>query len=584
MATSLANLSIEDSTENIVMTSTPTFHQTAAQAERAAISPDWWRQAAIYQIYPRSFADGNEDGVGDLAGVLSRVEYLSSLNIDAVWFSPFYPSALADGGYDVDDYRDIDPLIGTLDEFTAIVDALHERGIKVVIDIVPNHSSDRHAWFREALSSPPGSPARERYLFRDGAGDAGELPPNDWQSMFGGPAWTRIPEADGTPGQWYLHLFTPQQPDWNWDNPEVREDFLTTLRFWGDLGVDGFRVDVAAALAKDMSEPYPDWESVRGGVPFSGTVNEFADGQHPLFDRDELDEIYTGWRAVFNSYDPPLFAVAEAWVAPHRQGRYASTSSLGQSFNFDLLSAAWDAETFRSSIRSNLDFAEANQTTSTWVFSNHDVVRHTTRYAQTRPTALLERVDRPNELAAARGLQRAQAATLLALALPGSAYIYQGEELGLPEVLEIPAEHAQDPSAIIEDGIIVSGRDGCRIPIPWTNEPPFFGFSDAASYLPQPDWFAGYSVAAESGVEQSTLTLYRRALELRRNLQTQETVKWLDLGENIVAFSRPNGWTSITNFGDTPAQLPEGDVLIRTDGAPTGSKLAPNATAWLTQA
>lgn len=400
--------------------------------------------------------------------------------------------------------------------------------------------------------------------------------------MFGGPAWTRIQEPDGTPGQWYLHLFTPQQPDWNWDNPEVREDFLNTLRFWGDRGVDGFRVDVASGLAKDMSEPYPEWERVRGGIAVAGTAGEgFPDGQHPLFDRDELDEIYAGWREVFDSYDPPLFAVAEAWVAPHRQGRYATTAGLGQSFNFDLLSAAWGADSFRTIIRNNLDFAETNQTTTTWVFSNHDVVRHSTRYAQTRPTGILERIELPDDTAAARGLDRARAATLLALALPGSAYIYQGEELGLPEVLGIPAEHAQDPSAIIENGVIIAGRDGCRIPLPWTPDGPYFGFSDAAAHLPQPTWFGDFSVEAESAHKHSTLSLYRRALQLRRQFQTTERVEWLDTAGETLAFSRPNGWTCITNFGAAPAQLPNGTIVIRTDSAADGSMLSPNATAWL---
>ncbi len=546
---------------------------------------DWWRNAAVYQVYPRSFADANGDGVGDFAGVLSRVDYIASLHVDAVWFSPFYPSALADGGYDVDDYRDVDPKIGTLAQFEAVIAALHERDIKVIVDIVPNHSSDRHAWFRDAVAAPAGSAERNRYVFRDGQGRNGELPPNDWQSMFGGPAWTRVVEPDGTPGQWYLHLFTPQQPDWNWDNPEVREDFLTTLRFWGDRGVDGFRVDVASGLAKDMSEPYPEWKRLQEAMPLIsvGTFNDtFGDGRHPLFDRDELDEIYSAWRSVFNSYDPPLFAVAEAWVAPHRQARYASTDGLGQSFNFDLLSAAWDVGEFRSIIQRNLEFAEANDTSSTWVFSNHDVVRHATRFSQaSRGMRMGDRIDRPDATAAARGADRARAATLLALALPGSAYLYQGEELGLPEVFDIPAEHAQDPWAVIENGVIVAGRDGCRIPLPWTTGGDYFGFSAAATHLPQPEWFGEYSVQAESADPTSTLSLYREALQLRRRLHTTEQLDWLTLGEDVLAFTRPNGWTSVTNFGNAPAPLPTGTVVIRTDTGPGHAPLAPNATAWL---
>lgn len=558
----------------------PTAHNLTDSGAR-----DWWRQAAIYQVYPRSFADGNGDGIGDLTGIRSRVDYIESLNVDAVWFSPFYPSALADGGYDVDDYRDIDSTIGTLAEFDDVIAALHQRGIKVIIDLVPNHSSDRHTWFRDALASPAGSAERDRYLFRDGKGTNGELPPNDWQSMFGGNAWTRVHEPDGTPGQWYFHMFTPQQPDWNWDNPEVREDFLTTLRFWGDRGVDGFRVDVASALAKDMSEPFPEWESVKHGPMSFVETSEvlFQDGQHPLFDRDELDEIYAGWREVFNTYDPPLFAVAEAWVKPHRQARYASTDGLGQSFNFDLLSAGWNLAEFQTSIQRNLEFAEENDTTSTWVFSNHDVIRHSTRYSKTTGSqGILQRMERPDEAAAAVGADRARAATLLALALPGSAYLYQGEELGLPEVFDIPADQAQDPSAIIENGVIVAGRDGCRIPLPWTTSGEFFGFSDGAAHLPQPEWFGTYSVQAESSDPNSTLSLYRAALQLRRDLRASETLEWLDLGDNTLAFARSNGWVSVTNFGDTPVPLPTGTVIARTDHTPD-QVLAPNSTAWILQ-
>ena len=541
---------------------------------------DWWRQAAVYQIYPRSFADANADGIGDLKGVLSKIDYLDSLGIDAVWFSPFYPSALADGGYDVDDYRDIDPTIGSLAEFDDVIRELHDRGIKVIIDIVPNHSSNRHVWFQEALRAAPGSPARERYHFRDGLGASGELPPTDWQSAFVGPAWTRVTEPDGTPGQWYLHLFTPEQPDWNWSNPEVREEFLTTLRFWGERGVDGFRVDVAMALAKDMSEPFPSWKDIAPGGSLLGmTETGYPEGAHPLFDRDEVDDIYADWRQVFNSFDPPLFAVAEAWVAPHRRKRYASSDSLGQAFNFDLLAAPWNPKIFRETISRNLDFAAEAGSTITWVFSNHDVVRHATRYAQDGvASAFATRLPDPGNLA--QGLARATAATMMTLALPGSAYIYQGEELGLPEVIGIPGDQAQDPWARIEDGVIVAGRDGCRVPLPWTSTGPHFGFSDAASHLPQPDWFSEYSVEAETAAHGSTLALYRRALTLRRELTSSESVRWLDLGPEVVAFVRENGWTSVTNFGDTPIDLPDGDVILRSDHR-TSRILPTDTTAWI---
>src|SRR4051794_33302724 len=323
---------------------------------------DWWRQAVVYQVYPRSFADADGDGIGDLPGVTSRVGYLAALGVDAVWLSPFYPSALADGGYDVDDYRDVDPRLGTLQDFDAMAAALHQAGLKVIVDIVPNHTSDRHPWFREAVAAGPGSRARERYIFRDGAGPHGQRPPNDWESVFGGPAWHQVPD-----GQWYLHLFAPEQPDLNWDDREVRDDFLRTLRFWSDRGVDGFRVDVAHALAKDLTEPYVTAVELAEG-PIGGSSN-------PLWDRDELSDIYAEWRAVFDEYDPPRTAVAEAWVPTHRRARYASQDGLGQAFNFDLLRAPWNAAFVKQVIDENVRLAEDSGTTSTWVLSNHDVVR-----------------------------------------------------------------------------------------------------------------------------------------------------------------------------------------------------------------
>jgi alpha-glucosidase len=543
-------------------------------------SADWWRQAVVYQVYPRSFADSDGDGIGDLAGVLSKIDYLAQLGVDAVWFSPFYPSALADGGYDIDDYRDIDPTIGTLDQFDAVVEQLHKHGIRVIVDIVPNHSSDRHAAFRSALEAGPGSAERERYLFRDGMGTSGELPPNDWQSLFGGSAWTRVVEPDGAAGQWYLHLFTSNQPDWNWGSRDVQEDFLETLRFWGDRGVDGFRVDVAMTLTKDMSEPFPDWDRVRrGAFLLGGTDDAFPVGQNPLFDRDDVMDIYTEWRTVFDDYDPPLFAVAEAWVAPDRRGRYASADGLGQAFNFDLLSADWDAETFRSIIATNLAFAEANQTTSTWVLSNHDVVRHRTRYARHSPGGSVGHT--ANDSDESLGLARALAAIALALALPGSTYLYQGEELGLPEVLDIPVDRIRDPSAVIEDGRVISSRDGSRIPLPWTQDGKYFGFSASDAHLPQPSWFGAYAASLQATDPRSTLSFYRQALRLRRELVTDERVRWLDTGAGTVSFQRPNGWISVTNFGPGSVDVPPGEVLVRTDGLAGREPLTADATVWL---
>lgn len=547
---------------------------------------DWWRQASVYQIYPRSFADGNGDGIGDLRGIISRVPYLQNLGIDAVWLSPFYPSALADGGYDVDDYRDVDPKIGTLEEFDEMVAALHGVGIRLIVDVVPNHSSDRHEWFVEALAASKGSNARERYIFRDGTGENGELPPADWTSIFGGPAWTRVPD-----GQWYLHSFATEQPDFNWKHPEVRKDFLHTLRFWSDRGVDGFRIDVAHGLAKDLGEVLPS-KAELSAMP--------KDGTHPLWDRDEVHEIYAEWRSVFNEYTPARTAVAEAWVeTPERRAKYASPTGLGQAFNFDLMDADFSAAQFRDIVSDNLAQSAVTGSSTTWVFSNHDGIRHATRYG------LPPRAGRPGKQGAdwvlaggpedgidrALGLRRARAATLFELALPGSAYLYQGEELGLHEVAEIPDDQRQDPAfwrtTADDRGHDGLGRDGCRVPLPWTRSGSSFGFGTGTAHLPQPAWFADFSVEAEDGAEGSTLELYRKALRLRTELQSAENLTWDEdlCGIDVLAFERPGGWLSITNFGADAVALPEGEMLVSSapvEATADGHHQLPGATtAWL---
>jgi alpha-glucosidase len=549
-----------------------------------ADSPIWWRQAVVYQIYPRSFADANGDGIGDLQGIISRIPYLASLGVDAVWLSPFYPSELADGGYDVADYRDVDPRIGTLDDFDKMSARLHEAGLRLIVDIVPNHSSDQHRWFQEALRSPKGSPARDRYIFRDGLGEHGEIAPADWTASFGGPAWTRVPD-----GQWYLHTFAIEQPDWNWKNPDVHAEFIETLRFWADRGVDGFRVDVANALAKDLPEVLPS-KAEMAAMPIDGT--------HPIIDRDEVQDIYAEWRAVFNEYHPPRTAVAEAWLDdPARRARYARPESLGQAFNFDLLMADFDAAQFRRIIAANLEQCALSGSSSTWVLSNHDVVRHATRYGLApldgrkakqgaewiAAGAPADRIDR--EL----GLRRARAATLVELALPGSAYLYQGEELGLHEVTEIAADQRQDPvffhgGADAYDGL---GRDGCRVPLPWTRGGSSFGFGSDGAHLPQPSWFSGVSVEAENGVGGSTLSLYRKALRLRGELEGAETLDWDDSIStgDVLAFRRPGRWLCVTNFGAEAVALPAGEVLVSSEPLPrgdAGEALLPGATTvWL---
>jgi alpha-glucosidase len=557
--------------------------ETVVVAEPEADAAAWWRQAVVYQVYPRSFADADGNGLGDLRGIVSRADYLAELGVDAVWLSPFYPSALADGGYDVADYRDVDPKLGTLEDFDDMVAALHARGMKVVVDIVPNHTSNLHEWFQEALRAGRGSAARERYIFREGSGVDGSEPPTDWKAAFGGSAWERVED-----GQWYLHLFTVEQPDLNWDNREVREDFLTTLRFWSDRGVDGFRIDVAHALTKDLSEPLPSWDELKA-LPTDT-------GDHPLYDRDDVQEVYAEWREVFDSYDPPRTAVAEAWVDTSRVPRYASPTSLGQSFNFDLLRADFDAQQFAKVITASLELAAVSGSSSTWVLSNHDVVRHATRYGL--PAAHpgeQSAVSGPEDSVGARwllsggvdpvldrvrGERRARAASLLMLALPGSSYLYQGEELGLHEVVEIPDADRQDPTFFRSPGVSV-GRDGCRVPLPWTADGVSFGFGAAAPHLPQPSWFAGHAVAVEERDPGSTLSLYRTALALRRELQTAESLEWIETGRaDVLAFRRPNGWLIVTNFGTEPVELPAGEPLVASE--PLDGRMLPGeATAWL---
>ncbi|HEX5729929.1 glycoside hydrolase family 13 protein [Microbacterium sp.] len=542
--------------------------------------PPWWRQAVVYQIYPRSFADSNGDGIGDIPGITSRVDYLAKLGIDAVWLSPFYPSELADGGYDVADYRDVDPRLGTLADFDELVAALHAHTLRVVIDIVPNHTSDQHVWFQEALRAGPGSAARDRYIFRDGTGLDGSKPPSDWQSFFGGSAWERVDD-----GQWYLHHFATEQPDLNWDNRDVHDDFLYTLRFWGDRGVDGFRIDVAHMLTKDLTEPLPTHAELQL-IP--------RDGKHPTLDRDDVHDVYAEWRAVFDSYDPPRTAVAEAWVDRERVPLYASPESLGQAFNFDLLQADFDPEQFRRIVTDNLDLAAQSGSSSTWVLSNHDVTRHATRYGLPHPPrekdgwltvkhgiewvlagGPADAIDLPG------GARRARAATLFVLGLPGSAYLYQGEELGLHEVATIPDDARQDPTFFRTGGTDGLGRDGCRVPLPWEESGESFGFGSGGAHLPQPGWFAEHAVAREEKDATSSLAMYRRALTLRHSLQSGERLEWIETRDpTVLRYRRPNGWEVVTNFGVGEYPLDRADVVL--SSGPVRLGVVPGeTTVWL---
>ena len=556
------------------------------------IDNDWWKQAVVYQVYPRSFRDSNGDGLGDIKGVTERMDYLRTLGIDAIWLSPFYPSPLIDGGYDVADYRNVDPRLGTLDDFDEMVAAAHAAHIKVIVDIVPNHTSTEHAWFKAALAAGPGSPERERYIFRRGRGDAGELPPNGWKSTFGGGAWEAVGDGD-----WYLHLFAKEQADLNWKHPEVQEDFKRTLRFWSDRGVDGFRVDVAHALAKDLeSRPLDAWTD----NPEQGVV----DGDNPLWDRPEVHDIYRAWRQVFNEYEPPRFAVAEAWVHPDHQWMYASPDELGQVFNFEFSKAIWTADSFRLAIEEGLDAAERSGSTTTWVLSNHDLPRHPTRFALPQAPSRVHHQLVNDWLLRdgttyvedrALGARRARAALLMELALPGSVYLYQGEELGLFEVADIPWDALEDPQArMTAHGDALKGRDGCRVPLPWRASDPTgaFGFSvpaeHAAPHLPQPAWFADFAADAEEADPHSMLTYYRQALEIRPRLITatgSTELTWAPMnGGDVIAYERPladgRTLTCITNFGTAPVELPQGELIMAS--APLEQAALPQDTAaWI---
>jgi alpha-glucosidase len=549
----------------------------------------WWRDAVIYQIYIRSFADGNGDGLGDIAGIRSRLPYLAELGVDAIWVNPWYPSPMADAGYDVSDYRDVEPAFGTLAEAEALIAEAHDAGLRVLLDIVPNHSSDEHPWFVQALAAGPGSEARGRYVFRPGTGPAGDEPPNAWKSVFGGPAWTRVAEPDGSPGEWYLHLFAPQQPDLNWDHPDVRADFETTLRFWFDRGVDGFRIDVAHSLVKQEGLPdAAEMEWPRRPVEVDGRLQRPPWQAHPHWDRDEVHEIYRDWRRIADSYDPPRVFVAEAWVdEPERLARYLRPGELHTAFNFGYLQAPWDARYLRHVITETLEEHAAVGAPATWVLSNHDVARHVSRYAratQVPGSSLSQLLELPADLELGR--RRARAAVLLTLALPGGAYVYQGEELGLPEVEDLPEDVLADPSWE-RSGHTERGRDGCRVPLPWSGGGPPYGFSPEGAtsppWLPQPDDWADLTVEAQQGVAASMLELYRAALGLRRTTAAlgDGTLEWLDLPEGCLGLRRESGFACLVNVAGEPVELPAGyGVLLASDELEDG--LLPRDTAvWL---
>ncbi len=535
----------------------------------------WWRSSVIYQVYVRSFADADGDGTGDINGIRSRLPYLADLGVDGLWVNPWYTSPLHDGGYDVADYRDINPIYGTLQDAKDLIQEAHGFNIKVIVDLVPNHTSAQHEWFQEAIQSPPGHPSRDRYHIRPGKGPDGSEPPTNWLSVFGGPAWGRL--ADG---QWYLHIFDPTQPDLNWTNPEVQEEFRDIFKFWLQLGADGFRVDVAHGLAKDMA--FPD-VAADGEEILVATKRQ----DHPFWDRDEVHTYIRQWRAVLDASPNNAMMVAEAWVAPERVHLYLRPDEYHQSFAFDFLEASWDPVELTTSIQRALDDAGSVGTVPTWALSNHDVVRHATRYGL--PDGLDYRkwlLDGPHEvLDADLGQRRARAAIMFMLALPGSVYLYQGEELGLPEVWDLPEDVLDDP-VWEQSGRTSKGRDGCRVPVPWAPDGPSYGFGTGPSWLPQPAYFADFSAANQAADPDSMLQLYRSALKLRKDLvPSSENIEWLaPPHQSVVALRRPGGLNCWVNFSAGEVALPaEARILLTSDPdeRDTG-KLPPDASAWFT--
>jgi alpha-glucosidase len=538
---------------------------------KPAVPKGWWTDAVIYQIYPRSFADGNGDGIGDLVGISHRLGYLRELGVDALWLSPFYVSPQADAGYDVADYRNVDPVFGTLADFDRLLTDAHRAGFRVLIDLVPNHTSSAHEWFVAALTAAPGSAERERYLFREGRGRRGQLPPNNWTSIFGGPAWTRV--ADG---QWYLHLFDSSQPDLNWANPEVGHEFESILRFWLDRGIDGFRVDVAHGLVKVEGLP----DTVSEAALLAGGSNT-----GPMWDQDGVHDIYRHWHSVLAEYGPDRILVAEAWVSPTRRlSRYVRGDEMQQAFNFEFMTSGWDALALRRAIDTALADNGSVDATTTWVLSNHDVVRHTARFGLRDPTSWPKGIGPDDEQPLAElGLRRARAASLMMFALPGSAYVFEGEELGLPEHTTLPADTRQDPAFFRTAGAEI-GRDGCRVPLPWSATEPAFGFSATGkSWLPQPPSFAELAVDRQLGSAGSTLELYRSAIVLRRERRLGlGELRWHLVTKEVLHF-RNSGVRVVVNFGRHPLPLPHRlSVIVESEpGAVTGNELAPNCSVWL---
>ena len=529
----------------------PAKHLKAVPAVETWSRP-WWRGAVFYQIYIRSFADSNDDGIGDLPGIISRLKYLKRLGVDAIWITPFYPSPQKDHGYDVADYYDVNPEYGTLKDFDEVVSRAHALRLKVLVDLVPNHTSDQHPWFQAALKSPD-DPHRSLYYFADGKPDGS--PPNNWESAFGVPAWTK----DDRSGQWYMHLFAPEQPDLNWWNPKVPKEFEKILKFWLDHGADGYRIDVASALFK--RKDLADRPTVKDPV----TGQPKLDATFKMIDQPEVHEVYRAWRRILNQYQPPRVLVGEIFE-PRRQARYILPDQLDMAFA--MVRARWNAALWKRSIEVDQRASPGPVAAPSWTQSNHDVVRHVTRLG-----------------GGFMGRARARAALLLLLGLPGQAFLYQGEELGLEEV-DVPPDQRQDPFFILSGGK-EAGRDGCRVPMPWSRGLPNAGFSTVAPWLPTPPGWDRYAVDAQDGSAGSMLTFYRRVLALRRQLVgiLPNQVRWCPAPQGVLVYEHGR-LTVAVNFLGRPVELvSRGRLLIATHPLASHRKgrliLPANSGAWL---
>ncbi|MFI5936366.1 alpha-amylase family glycosyl hydrolase [Actinoplanes sp. NPDC051494] len=513
----------------------------------------WWRDAVIYQVYPRSFADSDGDGIGDLDGIRNHLGHLAGLGVDAIWMSPWYPSPMADAGYDVADFRDIDPVFGTLATAELLIAEAHAAGLRMIVDIVPNHVSSAHVWFQRALADPS-APERELFWFSA----VQDHMPTDWVGEFGGSTWTRTPD-----GAWYLHLFTPEQPDLNWDHPAVRAEFEDILRFWFDRGVDGIRIDSAALLFKDRTLP-----PVVEGRP------------HPFHDLDEVHDVYRAWRRVADSYPGDRALIGEVWMPEvERFANYLRPDELHAAFNFDFLGCAWDPDLMRACVDRTLDAHRTVGAPATWVLSNHDVTRHVTRYGRGTTTFSFDNNLDGTPVDLELGTRRARAAALLTLSLPGGTYVYQGEELGLWENENIPAEQMQDPMY----GRRGHSRDGCRVPLPWSGDEAPFGFSTGDPWLPQPAEWKDRTVQAQTGDPSSMLELYRTAITLRRGATALHTedLTWLPSGPGVLAYTRGPDFALVLNMSPAAVVLPAHRSVLLASSPLDGDRLPQDTAVWL---